>query len=98
MLSWVLLIVLLVALVAVGTWFWGRVFGRGEVLPPIQSSSQVIELNRKAVGTGDLSGLEFEIVRRGYRPEQVDDVIAHLEWQLAEAHRELRQRSSAEKD
>ena len=98
MLSWILLILVLAALVAVGTWLWGTVFGRGEVLPPIGDPATVRDANRRAVTDGDLGAVAFELVPRGYRPEQVDDVIAHLAWQLAEARRELSGRPGAEKD
>lgn len=98
MLSWILLILVLAALVAVGTWMWGTVFGRGEVLPPIGDAAVVREANRQAVADGDLGAVTFELVPRGYRPEQVDEVIAHLAWELAEARRELAGRPAAEKD
>lgn len=102
MLSWILLILVLAALVAVGTWMWGTVFGRGEVLPPIGDAAVVREANRQAnrqaVADGDLGAVTFELVPRGYRPEQVDDVIAHLAWELAKARRELAGRPAAEKD
>lgn len=83
MISWLLLIVLLLAITAVGTWFWGSVFGRGEVLPPLDPDA-TREANRRAVAVGDIDALEFEIVPRGYRPEQVDEVIAALTARLPE--------------
>lgn len=83
MLTWILLILLLAALVVLGTWLWGRIFGRGEILEPVDNRDQ-IEANRLAVARGAMRDVQFEIVPRGYRPEQVDDVIAHLEWQLAQ--------------
>lgn len=88
MLSWILLIVVLLALIIVGTWFWGAVLGRGEILPPIDDPDTVREDNRRAVGRGEVDDIQFELVPRGYRPEQVDDVIAHLTWKLAQANQE----------
>lgn len=77
MISWLLLIVLLLALTAIGTWLWGSVFGRGELLEPLDPDT-TREENLRAVTEGDIDGIEFEIVPRGYRPEQVDEVIAAL--------------------
>lgn len=88
MLPWILLIVVLLALIVAGTWFWGTVFGRGEVLPPIDDPATLREDNRRAVGRGQVDDVQFELVPRGYRPEQVDDVIAHLTWKLEQANQE----------
>lgn len=85
MLSWVLLILVLLALTVLGTWFWGSVFGRGEILEPIDEPAAVVELNRRAVSENRMADISFDLVFRGYRPEQVDDVIAHLEWKLKQA-------------
>lgn len=88
MLSWLLLIVLLAAFVVLGIWIWGNVFGRGEVLEPLDPQ-QTIEANRRAVGSGTIDDVRFDLVPRGYRPEQVDDVIAHLQWRVREAEDRL---------
>ncbi|RNE48464.1 DivIVA domain-containing protein [Corynebacterium alimapuense] len=98
MLTWILLIVVLAAFVVLGTWFWGRVFGRAEVLPPIEDQQKLIENNRESIATGDLDSVRFEVVPRGYRPEQVDDVIAHLSWQIEQAHMRIESLSLPEKD
>lgn len=89
MLTWLLLIVVLAALVVLGTYVWGRIFGRGEVLPPLDEPREVIEDNRHRVGTGKVDDIRFEIVHRGYRPDQVDDVIDHLAWRLREADEKI---------
>lgn len=83
MISWLLLIILLAAFTAVGTWFWGSVFGRGELEEPLDPDD-TRAANRRAVAHGDLDGIQFEIVRRGYRPEQVDEVIEALSARLRE--------------
>lgn len=98
MLTWILLIVLLAALVVLGTFFWGKVFGRGEVLPPLDEPETVIEDNRRRVGAGQVDEIRFELVPRGYRPEQVDDVIEHLTWQINEAHRKIAELSGPRND
>lgn len=88
MLSWLLLIALLAAFTVLGVWFWGSVFGRGELLEPLDPQ-ETLEANRRAVGAGKIDDVQFELVPRGYRPEQVDDVIAHLTWRLHEAEDRL---------
>ncbi len=95
---WILLIVLLAALVVLGTFFWGKVFGRGEVLPPMEEPQQVIEDNRRRVGAGQIDDVRFEVAPRGYRPDQVDDVLEHLAWQLREAREELAELSREDGD
>lgn len=85
MLSWILLIVVLAALVVLGTWFWGTVFGRGEVLEPIDDPDTLRADNRAAVSAGETEKVRFPLVTRGYRPELVDDVIAQLKDELEQA-------------
>lgn len=97
MFSWLLLVILLLAFTAVGVWFWGSVFGRGEVLPPLDPDG-TRETNRQAIGAGDIDSVRFEIVLRGYRPEQVDDVIAHLCLRIEEAEKTISRLSSPKKD
>lgn len=97
MLSWLLLILVLAFFIVLGTWFWGTVFGRGEVLPPLDPST-VTEHNRRVLEDGDLDDLRFEIVPRGYRPEQVDEVILTLRTRLAEAEKMASHRLSTKKD
>ncbi|MDR7329032.1 DivIVA domain-containing protein [Corynebacterium guangdongense] len=91
MLTWLLLILVLIALTILGTWFWGRIFGRGEVLPPMDEPASVIRDNRELIRGGDVAGVRFEMVTRGYRPDQVDDAIATLQAELAQARSELTQ-------
>lgn len=79
MLSWILLIVVLAALVVIGTWAFGRIFGRGEILRPADESKTVIAENRAALERGDFSAITFELVPRGYRQDQVDDLLAEVE-------------------
>ncbi|KQB86305.1 DivIVA domain-containing protein [Corynebacterium lowii] len=81
---WILLILVLCALVVVGTWAWGRIFGRAEVDAPMEESLRVQEHNAEALARGELDDVRFELVLRGYRPDQVDAVIVEL-WQRIEA-------------
>lgn len=84
MLTWILLIIVLAALVVVGTWSWGKIFGRGEVLDPMPEPKTTIEHNRRLVDGGDVEDVRFELVTRGYRPAQVDDVLDRLHRRLLE--------------
>lgn len=87
MVSWLLLILMLIAFIVLGTWAWGVLFGRGEVLEPVRDRAALEEANRAAVADGRVDDLRFELVPRGYRPEQVDAVIAEFTEQLAQARR-----------
>ncbi|NLF90665.1 MAG: DivIVA domain-containing protein [Corynebacterium marinum] len=97
MFSWVLLVIVLAAFVVLGVWFWGSVFGRGEVLPPLDPD-ETRRLNQQAVGARDLDSVQFELVYRGYRPEQVDDVIGRLSEQLKKAEETIARLSSPKSD
>ncbi|WP_257161497.1 cell division protein DivIVA [Corynebacterium cystitidis] len=78
MLSWILLIIVVLALIVVGTSAFGRIFGRGELLPPMEESQSVIANNRQAVCDGRIDDVELEVVPRGYRQDQVDALIEML--------------------
>lgn len=97
MFSWLLLLILLIAFVVIGIWFWGGVFGRGEVLPPLDPE-ETRRANRRAVAAGDLDSVQFDIVHRGYRPEQVDDVIEGLSARLEEAEETVARLSPPKSD
>ncbi|WPF66966.1 MULTISPECIES: DivIVA domain-containing protein [unclassified Corynebacterium] len=83
-LMWILLILVLGALTVVGTWAWGRIFGRGEVDAPVLDQARVREHNQEALDRGDLDDVRFDLVIRGYRPDQVDAVVEAL-WQRIKA-------------
>ncbi|QNE89317.1 DivIVA domain-containing protein [Corynebacterium incognita] len=78
MFSWLLLIVVLVALVAVGTYAWGSIFGSGEVMEEHPDASEVNRVNREHVEAGELDKVAFDVVPRGYRQDQVDALLAEL--------------------
>lgn len=87
MFSWILLLLVLAAFVVLSTWGWGKIFGLGDVMGDVDEKVDVRAFNRAALDRGELDDLRFELVPRGYRPEQVDEVIADLRAQLDEAHR-----------
>lgn len=82
MLIWIVMIVVLAVLVALFSWLFAKMFGRGGEAMPMPDNDEVIEHNRGVVGRGDINDIMFETVLRGYRQDQVDDVIAHLKWQV----------------
>lgn len=82
MLSWILLIVVLIAFIVIGTWVWGSIFGRGTVMDPPDEPQKVLENNRAAAAQGRFDDVQFEVVPRGYRQDQVDDLLAQLEQEL----------------
>ncbi|ALC05514.1 hypothetical protein CDES_05385 [Corynebacterium deserti GIMN1.010] len=76
------MIIVLAALIVIFTWVFAKLFGRGEQTPPMAPNDEIVEHNRQAVGDGLIDDIMFETVLRGYRQDQVDDVIAHLKWQV----------------
>ncbi|GAB3595935.1 hypothetical protein CFAEC_05040 [Corynebacterium faecale] len=82
MLTWIVMIVVLAALVVLFSWLFAKLFGRGEEAMPLPDNDDVIEHNRRVVGNGEINDIMFDTVLRGYRQDQVDDVVAHLKWQV----------------
>ncbi|MGP6173541.1 DivIVA domain-containing protein [Corynebacterium sp. A21] len=82
MLTWILLILALIVLTVLFTWLFGQLFGRGEILPPLDEDEDVIQRNRESINVGDLESLSFDVVPRGYHPEQVEAALADLKAQL----------------
>ena len=78
MLSWIVLIVVLIAFIVIGTWLWGSIFGPGTVMDPPDEPQKVLENNRVAAAQGRFDDVQFEVVPRGYRQDQVDDLLAQL--------------------
>lgn len=81
-LSWILLLILLALFTVLFTWLFGKFFGRGEILPPATADEDLIGQNRELIEEGDVANLKFDIVPRGYRPEQVDAALEQLKDQL----------------
>lgn len=78
MLSWLLLILVIAAIAVFGAWVSASIFGRGEVLPPMDEPHDVIEANRAAVADGRIDDIALEVVPRGYRQDQVDALVELL--------------------
>lgn len=78
MLSWVILILVIAAVALLGAWLSSSIFGRGEALPPMDEPRDVMAANRAAVDAGRFGDIALEVVPRGYRQDQVDDLIEHL--------------------
>lgn len=77
MLSWILLIAVLLALVILGTWVWGSIFGRGEVFSDLDERRDLVKDNREALRED-----RFDVVSYGYRQTQVDALLNELEKRL----------------
>lgn len=96
MLTWLLMTIILAALIVVLTWIFAKFFGRGEQSQPMPENNDVIEHNRHAVGAGEIDDIMFETVLRGYRQDQVDDVIAHLKWQVDSLNAQLAEKAATQ--
>ncbi|BAU95494.1 hypothetical protein N24_1232 [Corynebacterium suranareeae] len=85
------MIIVLLALIVIFTWGFAKLFGRGEQTQPLPDNDEIVEHNRQAVGDGNIDNIMFDTVMRGYRQDQVDDVIAHLKWQVDSLNAQLDQ-------
>ncbi|MBU5653679.1 DivIVA domain-containing protein [Corynebacterium aurimucosum] len=85
MLSWILLIVVLIALVIFGTWLWGTLVGRGTVMDAPDIAVSTVNENLQALDEGRFDDLRFDVVARGYRQDQVDALLAAVERRLKAA-------------
>lgn len=79
MMSWILLIVVLIALIIIGTWAWGSIVGRGTVMDTPDTPVDVDFENLRALEEGRFDDLRFDVVPRGYRQDQVDALLAAVE-------------------
>ncbi|WP_253254929.1 cell division protein DivIVA [Corynebacterium striatum] len=82
MLSWILLIAVLLALVILGTWVWGSIFGRGEVFSDLDEHRDLVKDNREALREDRFDDIRFDVVSYGYRQTQVDALLNELEKRL----------------
>ncbi|ERS58128.1 hypothetical protein HMPREF1261_02187 [Corynebacterium sp. KPL1818] len=98
MLSWIVLIVVLIAFIVIGTWLWGSIFGPGTVMDPPDEPQKVLENNRVAAAQGRFEDVQFEVVPRGYRQDQVDDLLAQLEQELEAARKSGQKETKLERN
>lgn len=89
MLSWIVLIAILILLIIFGTWAWSATFGWFDGLGTPDADIDVPRANRSAVENNRFEDIAFDVVARGYRQDQVDDVIESLANRLAEAEARL---------
>lgn len=85
------MIIVLIALIVIFTWVFAKLFGRGEQTQPLLENNEIVEYNRRAVDEGNIDNIMFDTVIRGYRQDQVDDVIEHLKWQVDSLNAQLDQ-------
>ncbi len=88
------LLIVLAVLAAVAAVAAGRVRGG---LPEPTSTRPEVELPAEAIGTRDVDAVRFSVGFRGYRMDEVDDVLDRLGLELGareEEIRELRERLS----
>lgn len=76
------MIIVLAALVVLFTFFFAVAFGRGEETMPLPSNIEIVEYNQAKVDRGEIDEVIFDTVLRGYRQDQVDDVIEELSRQI----------------
>lgn len=91
---WLLYLLALFGIVVVLTAAFGKLFGRGEMMPELADNAAVVGLNRAAVSRHDYDSITFDTVVRGYRQDQVDAVIGQL---IAENNELRRKASTVEK-
>lgn len=73
-----LFIIIGLAVFVVAVWYlFSAVFGRGEELDPPRHED-IIAHNAAAVAEGRYDDVRFELATRGYRQDQVDDVLRLL--------------------
>ncbi|WP_240504670.1 cell division protein DivIVA [Corynebacterium striatum] len=72
----------MLALVILGTWAWGSIFGRGEVLSDLDERRDLVKDNREALREDRFDDIRFDVVSYGYRQTQVDALLNELEKRL----------------
>ncbi len=82
------LLIVLAALAGVAAIAAGRVRGG---MPEPTSTRPEVELPAEAVGTQDVDALRFSVGFRGYRMDEVDDVLDRLGLELGAREEEIRE-------
>ncbi len=97
-LSWIFLLIIIAVVVVIGVVLWSKLFGVDDAAARPgtaagfadtaeaarhENESQIAVANRQAVAEGVLDRVEFSVVPRGYRPDQVDAVLAECQVEIA---------------
>lgn len=78
MFSWILILFALAVATTGLAFLFSKVFGRGEAMPQLEDTRNQKAINFDLIAAGNVDDIHFDTVIRGYRPEQVDAVIAQL--------------------
>lgn len=78
MFSWILILFALAIATTGLAFLFSKVFGRGEAMPQLEDTRNQKAINFDLIAAGNVDDIHFDTVIRGYRPEQVDAVIAQL--------------------
>ena len=96
-LSWIFLVLIIAVLVILGIVLWAKFFGIHDLAAHPgtahssgdsadaahqETESQIASANRRAVAHGQLAAVEFSVVPRGYRADQVDAVLAECQAEI----------------
>lgn len=90
MLPWIIFIIAAILCTALVTAVFGGVLNGGSLKQVPVDSQKISAANTALIQEGNAEGVRFEVVYRGYRPTQVDEVIAQLNTEI----RELREENS----
>ncbi|WP_165241873.1 DivIVA domain-containing protein [Corynebacterium lizhenjunii] len=94
-LSWILLIAVVGMVSLAGIAAWDRLGTRGRVMDEPEGPVEVKEANAAAVARGAIGDVQFDVVRYGYRQDQVDAVLAQVAQILRENGAETLRESDA---
>lgn len=82
---WLVAVIILLLCAAVFAVIFGKLSGRGEELPPVDTDDVVIPANAEAISQGQYDQIVFDNALRGYRQVQVDAAFDALLAQLEQA-------------
>ncbi|MGH3723949.1 MAG: DivIVA domain-containing protein [Mycobacterium sp.] len=82
-------LLVLIAVAAVLFVLGSKLFGRGEVLPPLAKGTTATVLPAERVSGADVDAVKFSLVFRGYKSSEVDWVLDRLARQIDELRLEL---------
>lgn len=98
MLPWIIFILAAILCTALATAVFGGVLNGGSLKQAPVDSQKVSAANNALIREGNAEDVRFEVVYRGYRPTQVDEVIAQLNTEVLELREENSRLRAANKD